>query len=141
MRTIALALAFLVIPTVGQVVGDRESLPVKDGAEGREFTYWMDVKLQESQNIFAALASGDFAKIEQSADKLKAVSKLEGFVRRSAEGYRTQQRSFEFAVNEIAAQADAESLEGVALGFQQLTLSCLHCHKQIRRESQTPPTP
>ena len=118
---------------VGQVASDQETEPVRPESETRELTYWMDVKLKESQSILAALAKGDFAAIEQSTDKMKVVNTMEGFVRRGAKGYRTQLRSFEFAVDEISNQAKDKNLEGVALGFQQLTLSCVHCHKQIRR--------
>jgi len=92
----------------------------------------MDVKVQESQLVFAALARADFDAIAQSTKKLKTLSALEGFVRRSTPGYRTQLRSFEFAVDEIQLQAKRQNIEGVALAFNQLTLSCVNCHKLLR---------
>ena len=96
----------------------------------------MDVKVAESQKVFAALAQADFEAISKSAEKLNTLSVLEGFVRRATLGYRTQLRSFEFAVTEIQRQAKRKNIEGVALGFNQLTLTCVNCHRQLRR-----PTP
>ena len=105
--------------------------------ESTKFSVWMDVKVEESQKVFAALARADFKGIIASTEKLKSVSKLEGFVRRSAPGYRTHLRSFEFAVDEIQRQAKRENIEGVTMGFNQLTLSCVNCHRQLR---QAPPS-
>lgn len=100
--------------------------------EARPFNFWMDVKLEESQKIFAALAKADFETLVSSTKKLTALSELEGFVRNRTPGYRTQLRSYQFAIREIEQQAKRESIEGVTLGFQQLTLSCVNCHRQLR---------
>ncbi len=111
----------------------RAALAERDSAKPIEFSVWMDVKVTESQKVFAALAEADFAAILQSTEKLKTLSGLEGFVRRSTPGYRTQLRLFEFAVQDIEEQSRRANIEGVALGFNQLTLSCVNCHKQLRR--------
>jgi cytochrome c556 len=100
--------------------------------EDSDISLWMDVKVKESQKVFVALAKADFESIQESTQKLKTLSDLEGFVRRRAPGYLTQLRSFEFAVQDIEANAKKKNIEGVTLGFNQLTLSCVNCHKQIR---------
>jgi hypothetical protein len=100
--------------------------------EAKPFTFWMDVKLEESQKIFAALAEADFETLVGSAKKLTALAEMEGFVRNRYPGYKTQLQSYQFALREIEKQASHESIEGVTLGFQQLTLSCVNCHKQLR---------
>jgi hypothetical protein len=68
-----------------------------------------------------------------------ALNDLERFVRRGAPGYRTQLRSFEFAIAEIQQQAKRENIEGVTMGFHQLTLSCVNCHKQLRGATEEAP--
>ena len=93
----------------------------------------MNVKLTESQKVFAALAQEDYQAIIESGQRLKTVSNLEGFVRRKTSGYSTQLKTFEFSLDEILLHAKKKNIEGVTLGFQQLTLSCVHCHKQIRQ--------
>ena len=97
-----------------------------------KFDFWMNVKLVESQKLFAALAQADFSAITASSERLKAVSAMEGFVRRKTPGYSTQLKTFEFSVDEILQRSAEENIEGVTLGFQQLTLSCVNCHKQLR---------
>lgn len=101
-------------------------------AAEQPFSFWMDAKLDESQKIFAALAQADYAAVIASVDTLKTVNTLEAFVRRKSPGYRKQLGAFEFAVDEMRTQAKAENLEGIVLGFQQMTLSCVNCHKQLR---------
>lgn len=129
--------AFL-LATCGLLAG-QETTGTNTEQEASTFGYWMEVKLKESQSILASLARADYEAIKASAEKLKTTSLLEGFVRRGSKGYRTQLRAFEFAVDEIAAQAKDKNLEGVALGYQQLTLSCVHCHKQIRQATADAP--
>jgi len=99
----------------------------------------MNVKLQTSQKIFAALTEADYETILESTNTLKMLSTLEGFVRRRDPRYHTQLRTFEFAVEEIQRQAKKENIEGVVLGFNQLTLSCVNCHKQLRDASASKP--
>ena len=140
----AVAMGALLIVVFGYLTWPRTSPAApEDTPENQPFEFWMEMKLQESQKIFAALAEADYAAIAKSADGLKALNRLEGFVRRSAPGYKTQLRSFEFAVDEIRAQAKARNIEGVALGFHQMTLSCVNCHKQLRgrRGDQAQPQP
>ena len=120
----AVSLLFL----LGQVAGqDVRPDPTED-----RFGFWMNVKLVESQKLFAALARADYAAIQASGERLRTVSSLEGFVRRRSPEYTTQLKSFEFAVDEVVSQAKRESIEGATLGFQQLTLSCVNCHRQLR---------
>jgi len=100
--------------------------------EPKEFDFWMTAKLRESQAIFAGLASADYQAIAESANTLSTLSKVERFVRKRNPDYGVQLRTFEFATAEIEKQANEENMEGVVLGFNQLTLSCVNCHKQLR---------
>jgi len=100
--------------------------------EPQEFDFWMTAKLRESQKIFAGLASADYKAIAESANTLRTLSKVERFVRKRNPDYRVQLHTFEFATAEIEKQAYNENMEGVVLGFNQLTLSCVNCHKKLR---------
>lgn len=127
--------ALLMSSAIGQ-----EAKPVDEPAPAK-FSYWMNVKVEESQKVFAALAMADFQAIEDSCKKLESLNALENFVRRTTPGYQTQLRSFEFAVDEVRRQAKHKNIEGVAMGFHQLTLSCVNCHKQIRGSAPPPSKP
>ncbi len=48
-------------------------------------------------------------------------------------GYKTQLEVFATANEEIIRQADEDNVEGAALAFTQLTISCVNCHKQLRK--------
>ena len=98
----------------------------------KPMSFWMERKLELSQAVFAALASGDFEAMEQNASQLQILSKIEGFVRRRTPEYTAQLRSFELANREIIKHAKEHKLEGAALAFQQLTISCVSCHKLLR---------
>ncbi|QEG35613.1 hypothetical protein [Bythopirellula goksoeyrii] len=127
-----LALTCITSPGLGQVAGEpiEEPFPME---ESRPFNFWMDVKLQKAQAIFAALTEADYKSIIDSAKQLRTLSEFEGFVRKGTPDYVTQLRSFQFAVLEIEKQAKRENIEGVTLGFQQMTLSCVHCHNALRQ--------
>lgn len=134
--TLALVVVLLLVGFVSAQDLEEPLIEPFPDAEAQPFNFWMDVKLDESQKIFAGLAKADFEAIVSCTKKLTALSELEGFVRNRTPGYRTQLRSYQFAIREIEQQAKRESIEGVTLGFQQLTLSCVNCHRQLREPAQ-----
>lgn len=96
-------------------------------------SFWMDKKLEYSQHILSGLALEDFEKIGRTAQAMQRLGKIETFVRRhDTEAYRTQFRVFQFANEELIRLAAEKNIDGAALAFTQLTLSCVNCHKQLR---------
>jgi hypothetical protein len=95
---------------------------------------WMQKKLKYSQQVLEGIAAGDFDLIAKSGDTLKGMDKIESFIRARTPRYRLQLQLFQDANDEIIRQAEAENLEGVTLAFNQLTISCVNCHKQLREE-------
>ena len=95
-------------------------------------SFWMKKKLEYSQNILAGIANADFDKIVANAESMRRLSRIEGFVRGQTPGYRTQLQIFEESADEIARQAKKDNVDGAALAFTQLTISCVNCHKHLR---------
>jgi hypothetical protein len=93
---------------------------------------WMRKKLDYSRNILAGLASEDFDKVVTNAQAMQGMSRFEGFLRGKMPGYRTQLEVFQDANEQIIKQAQKDNVEGAALAFTQLTISCVNCHKQLR---------
>jgi cytochrome c556 len=89
-------------------------------------------KLNASKLILEALTKGDFEKLEISAERMRLIGKLEGFVRRSHQDYKTQLHSFDLANQELIRQAKRHNVEGATLAFNQLTTSCVACHVMLR---------
>lgn len=101
-------------------------------ADAKEPSIWMKKKLDYSQQILAGLATADFERIETNAELMKGLGKVEAFVRGRTPGYRAQFQIFQEATDELARQAAKKNVDGAALAFTQLTISCVNCHKQLR---------
>jgi hypothetical protein len=125
----SVAAMVLMLPLAGATAQQPAGRPA--GGE-QEMSYWMKKKLEHSQNILAGIADGDFEKIVVSTESMRSLSKVEGFIRGRTPGYRTQLQIFAESADEIARQANKDNLEGAALAFTQLTISCVNCHKQLR---------
>ena len=102
-------------------------------AEEQEPNFFMKKKLEFSQHILAGLATSDFDRISDAATSMNNLNQIEKWSRRTnAEAYRTQLRVFRFANEELVRQANRKNIDGAALAFSQLTLSCVNCHKVLR---------
>lgn len=105
----------------------------KDSAEdSKPVSFWMEKKLAYAQDILKGLATGELELVAERADQMRLLAKVEGWVRSRKPGYRAQFQAFEFANAEILRNARGDNLEGSAMAFQQLTASCVSCHKMLR---------
>ncbi len=98
----------------------------------REPSYWMKQKLKYSQNILSGLTKADFQVIRENAKLMKGLNRIEHFVRRRPQGYRTQLKLFQIANIALIRSSDREDLSAVTLAFNQLTISCVKCHQLLR---------
>ena len=93
---------------------------------------WMRQKLRASQEILKGLADGDFNTIGANARSMNLMEYLEKWARTNRREYRTQLRLFEFADRELIRAASEKNIDAATLAFNQLTISCVNCHKIIR---------
>ncbi len=135
---IGLALAATSIPE-GRSMADEPKAPeqspakTEDGqSDEKPVSFWMEKKLEYTQGILRGLAVGDLQMVEEKAEQMRVVAKIEGWVRNRKPGYRAQFQAFQFANAEILRNAKANNLDGASIGFQQLTISCVSCHKILR---------
>jgi hypothetical protein len=109
--------------------------PVTLGADektDKKASVWMQKKLEYSQNILAGLTKGDFDAIGKNATAMGFMGFLEKWMRSDMPAYKQQMTHFDWANKEIYRQAEAKNLEGVTLAYNQLTVSCVQCHKIVR---------
>ena len=106
----------------------------KPSEKKKPTSFWMEKKLAYSQTLLRGLATGDFRAIEMSGRQLSTLNRVEGFVRNRNDDYRAHLNTFQQVCNEIVRQAKKENLEGSTLAFNQLTVSCVNCHRSMRRE-------
>ena len=100
--------------------------------EKKPVSFWMEKKLEYTQDILRGLATGDLELVEEKSEQMRVVSRIEGWVRNRKPGYRAQFQAFRFANAEILRNAEADNLDGATIAFQQLTISCVSCHKILR---------
>jgi cytochrome c556 len=106
----------------------------QDEQKKQEPSYWMKQKLAYSQQILNGLAQEDYELIAKSATAMKGLNTIESFVRQRPEGYRTQLKTFQFSVDELIRHAEDDNLDGATLAFTQMTISCVNCHKELRKQ-------
>ncbi len=115
-------------PKKAQVVSNEKV--VSD--EKRPISFWMEKKMEYSQEMLRGLATGDLELVATKAEQMRFLSKVEGWIRKSKPGYKAQLQAFDFANAEIERHARANNLQGAAMAFQQLTTSCVSCHEMLR---------
>jgi hypothetical protein len=93
---------------------------------------WMREKLGASQNILGGLTKADFDVIRSNAESMLFVGYLEKWIRADTPGYQNMMRDFEFANKALVHASREKNLDAATLGYVQLTLSCVNCHKVVR---------
>jgi hypothetical protein len=94
-------------------------------------------KLKNGQLLLEGMALGDFDKISRSAERLIQISKTaEWFVYRTPR-YELHTNEFRRAVETVIQKARDRNLDGVALGYFDMTMSCVRCHQNVRETRDT----
>jgi cytochrome c556 len=104
----------------------------KKPSEQEKASVWMKKKLEFSQNILAGLTESDFAKVRANAEAMSFLGYLEKWTRGDQPDYKKQIVFFDFANRELIRQAKEKNLDGATLAYNQLTVSCVQCHKIVR---------
>ncbi len=107
--------------------------PVPQVTSERPMSFWMAQKIDLSKKILESLTKEDFSALEADAKQLRTLGKIEGFVRRQDTTYSRYQQQFDSALLDVANQARNHNVEGATLAFNQLTTSCVICHKRLRQ--------
>lgn len=125
MKPQTLSLAILLLSCFSLALADEPQ-------EEKPVSYWMRKKLEYSEKILGGLAAADFETIGKTARTMNSLTHMEKWVRGTVPEYRTQLQLFQNANEQIIRAADRENLDGAALAYVQLTLSCVNCHKVVR---------
>ncbi len=89
-------------------------------------------KLKSAQAILEGLAMKDFTKITRSADKLIDLSRTEEWFLLKTPRYELHSNEFRRAAEKIVRKARDKNLDGAALAYFDMTMSCLRCHEYVR---------
>lgn len=117
--------------------GEQKSQPGSDKAKGATdkksvMKTFMRRKLEASQKILEGLAVEDYDMIALGARDLKGISAAAEFVVSKDMIYTQHAGEFRRIADQLERRAKEKRLDGSALAYMDLTLSCVECHRFVR---------
>jgi hypothetical protein len=106
--------------------------PLGHGQEPQKVSELMRKKLVHAQKVLEGLATNDFEKITNSSQELMLISKSAEWYVVKTPDYEMQSNIFRRAAETMIEKSREKNIEGVALAYVDLTLSCVKCHKYVR---------
>lgn len=104
----------------------------QDEESDRDLSAFMRLKLGHAQNVLEGLATEDFEQIAKGAQRLSLQARDEAWMVFQTEDYLRQSMEFQRIADTLLDAAHDENLDGAALAYVQLTMSCINCHKYTR---------
>lgn len=92
----------------------------------------MQEKLLSAQSLVRDLALEDHIGIIRDGEKLLMIAKAGSWYQTESEDYLRYYNNFREAVQFLVDSAKAKNIEGEAMGYIRVTLSCMQCHNFVR---------
>jgi hypothetical protein len=108
------------------------ALPGWGAADKPKASELMQKKLKHAQKLLGALATNDFKALAANADELIQLSKEAEWRVVKTPRYELFSDQFRSHCEEIIKHAKDKNIDGVALSYVEMTLSCVKCHKYVR---------
>lgn len=108
-------------------------MPLPSGhAEEQQVPALMKKKLEHAQQVLEGIALNDFDKIAAGAGDLIQTSKAAEWRVLKTAPYEVYSTEFRAAAETMRQNAKVKNLDGAALAYVELTLTCVKCHKHVR---------
>lgn len=105
------------------------------GQSGRgQLKSFMQMKLDHAKGILAGIATEDFEQIAKDTQSLNALSLQSSWNAYTTLEYLDHSADFRRALNVITKAAREENLDRAALGYVNLTVQCIECHRYLRQK-------
>jgi hypothetical protein len=129
MKQVYAAAAALTIWLVvgGGPLGAQEADP-----EGDNLAVFMRAKLVHAQHVLEGICTQDFPLIAKHAQELSLLSQAAGWQVLQTPLYQQHSAEFRRAADAVTKAAQQRNLDGAALAYFQMTMSCVSCHKYVR---------
>ncbi|MFN0050751.1 MAG: hypothetical protein ACKV0T_01080, partial [Planctomycetales bacterium] len=111
---------------------DKSDEPEQNNAKKAGLKNFMRKKLDASQKVLEGLAVEDFDLISQGAKQLKATSAAADFMVHNDPLYGQHADDFRRIAARLEKAGKEQRLEGAALAYMDMTMSCVECHKFVR---------
>ncbi len=93
----------------------------------------MHSKLESAQELLKALALEDFERIQKNSQRLELLSIDAGWNIIQTKDYARISKEFREAPRHMRSAADKQNLDAAGLGYMKLTMSCIDCHRHVRK--------
>ena len=93
---------------------------------------YMRLKLEPAKQILEGIATGDFEMIARSAQRVQTLTLDEKWMVLQSDQYSKNSQHFQRSVLQVLESARNKNLDGAALAYVQMTLNCVHCHRDMR---------
>ena len=93
---------------------------------------FMREKLDRSQKLLAALATEDYFTLEQTSQRLSAMTKEVPWQAFQNPDYTQYSVNFRSHVNALTKAAKDKNIDSATLAYVRMTMSCVDCHKAVR---------
>ena len=104
------------------------SVPAQDNV-----SIFMKAKLTHSQQVLKGLAMEDYDLIAKSSQAMSLLCEDENWMVLQTPEYRERSAEFRRSVDTVTEAAKKKNLEAAALGYVDVTLKCVSCHKFVRK--------
>ena len=98
---------------------------------------FMQMKLDHAKGILEGIATEDFERIAKDTQALNALSLQSSWNVYTTIEYLDHSSDFRRALNVITKAAHEENLDRAALGYVNLTVQCIECHRYLRQKEAT----
>ena len=133
MKKSVIALACLIAVVGLLAVRAQETPPKKKVTPEQDVSAVMEEKLRFSHQLLDSLAREDYPELEIAAQELRRIAR-EQWAANPSDEYKSQLQVFWTTLEGIESGAQRKEIDEATLAYMQMTLSCVKCHKLIRRE-------
>ena len=97
-----------------------------------EVSAFMQLKLDRSKDLLEGIVLEDFAAIAKHAQQLSLLSQESTWQVVDTPEYVRHSAEFRRAVDSMSGAARDENIDAATLGYMEMTLKCVQCHKYVR---------
>ena len=133
-RSFIIAAAVLSLLTLSSGADTPDKTPL-------DLTSVMKKKLTAAQKLLGGLALNEFDVIKENAETLNELSQQAAFKAIQTPRYQAYSDEFQRITRKMAQQAKEKNIDGVALAYVEMTLTCVKCHQHVRESKDGPDPP
>jgi hypothetical protein len=122
----------LIVPAIAAIAGVWSISVISAEPQPNQVKDFMKVKLSQSQKVLEGLALEDFDMIAKNAQAMSLLSQESNWKVLQTAEYLRQSQDFQRTADAIRDAAKKKNLDGAALGYVELTMKCIQCHKYVR---------